>query len=68
MPMDEADIAAYMASAAVVQNASNLTMADIIQQKIIAMGINMQIRRSLPWVSICRFGTICAVSITVQET
>ena len=43
MPMDDADIAAYLASAAVVQSASNLTMADIIQQKIIAMGINMQV-------------------------
>lgn len=42
MPMDEADIAAYMSSAAVVQNASSLTMADIMQQKIIALGINMQ--------------------------
>ena len=43
MPMENADIAAYMSSAAVVQSASNLTMADIIQQKIIAMGINMQV-------------------------
>ena len=42
MPMNEADIAAYMASAAVVQSASALTMADIIQQKIIALGLNMQ--------------------------
>jgi hypothetical protein len=42
MPMNEADITAYMASAAVVQNASALTMADIIQQKIIALGLNMQ--------------------------
>jgi len=43
MPMDAADIAAYMASSAVVQSAGALTMADIMQQKIIAMGINMQI-------------------------
>ncbi len=42
MPMDPADIAAYMASAAVVQTASALTMADIMQQKIIAMGLNTQ--------------------------
>ena len=42
MPMDPADITAYMASAAVVQSASVLTMADIIQQKIIAMGFNFQ--------------------------
>lgn len=43
MPMDQDDIDVYMASAAVVQSASALTMADIMQQKIIAMGINMQI-------------------------
>jgi hypothetical protein len=42
LPMAPADIAAYMASAAVVQTPSALTMADIIQQKIIAMGLNMQ--------------------------
>lgn len=42
MPMNEADITAYMASAAVVQSASSLTMADIMKQKIIAMGLNMQ--------------------------
>jgi hypothetical protein len=42
MPMNAADIAAYMTSAAVVQSASALTMSDIMQQKIIAMGINMQ--------------------------
>lgn len=43
MPMNDADIAAYLASPAVVQSAGALTMADIMQQKIIAMGINMQI-------------------------
>jgi len=43
MPMEDADITAYMASAAVVQTASALTMADIMQQKIIAMGLNTQI-------------------------
>ena len=42
MPMNEADITDYMASAAVVQSASALTMADIIQQKIIALGLNTQ--------------------------
>ena len=42
MPMDPADIAAYMSSPAVVQGAASLTMADIIQQKIIALGFNMQ--------------------------
>ncbi len=41
-PMSDADITAYLASAAVVQNAASLTMADIIKQKIIALGINMQ--------------------------
>jgi hypothetical protein len=42
MPMDEGDIAAYLASPAVAQTASALTMADIMQQKLIALGINMQ--------------------------
>jgi hypothetical protein len=42
MPMNQADITTYMASAAVVQSASLLTMADIAQQKIIALGLNMQ--------------------------
>jgi hypothetical protein len=42
MPMDEGDITAYMASAAVVQNASSLTMSDIMQQKLIALGFNYQ--------------------------
>jgi tetratricopeptide (TPR) repeat protein len=42
MPMDEADIAAYMSSAAVAQSSGELTMSDIMQQKIIALGINMQ--------------------------
>ena len=36
------NITAFMASAAVVQSASALTMADIIRQKIIALGFNMQ--------------------------
>ncbi len=42
MPMEDADITAYLASPAVVQSAAALTMADIIQQKIIALGFNMQ--------------------------
>ena len=42
MPMNQADITAYMASAAVVQTASALTMGDIMRQKMIAMGLNMQ--------------------------
>ncbi len=41
-PMDEADITAYLASAAVVQSAASLTMADIMQQKLIALGLNFQ--------------------------
>lgn len=39
-PMSTTDIANYMASAAVVQNSANLTMADIMQQKLIAMGLS----------------------------
>jgi hypothetical protein len=42
MPMDEADIAAYMASPAVIQSAAALTMADIMQQKLLAMGFSVQ--------------------------
>lgn len=42
MPMDESAITAYMASPAVVQNAGSLRMADIMLQKIIALGINTQ--------------------------
>jgi hypothetical protein len=42
MPMDPADIAAYLSSGAVVQGAASLTMADIIKQKIIALGVNLQ--------------------------
>lgn len=43
MPMNNSDIEAYMASAAVAQSAATLTMSDIMQQKIIAMGLNMQV-------------------------
>jgi hypothetical protein len=42
MPMDPADIAAYLSSGAVVQGSASLTMADIIKQKIIALGVNLQ--------------------------
>ena len=42
LPMNPADITAYMASAAVVQVAANLKMADIMQQKMIALGFNYQ--------------------------
>ncbi len=41
-PMNQADITAYLASAAVVQSAASLTMADIMQQKLIALGLNFQ--------------------------
>ncbi len=43
MPMNENDIASYMNSKAVCQNASALTMADIMRQKMISMGINLEI-------------------------
>jgi len=42
MPMDPADIAAYMSSAAVAQGAASLTMADIMQQKLLALGFSTQ--------------------------
>jgi len=41
-PMSQADITAYMASAAVVQTAANLKMSDIMRQKLIAMGLSYQ--------------------------
>ncbi|HNR28615.1 MAG TPA: SusD/RagB family nutrient-binding outer membrane lipoprotein, partial [Bacteroidales bacterium] len=41
-PMSQTEINAYLASAAVAKNASQLTMADIMLQKTIAMGINME--------------------------
>lgn len=43
MPMNQADIDAYMASPAVVQTAANLKMSDIMKEKIIAMGFDFQI-------------------------
>ena len=41
-PIPQADIDAYMASAAVAQSAAALTMADIMMQKVIAMGVDYQ--------------------------
>jgi hypothetical protein len=42
LPMNASDITTFMSSAAVVQTASALTMADIMQQKMIAMGLSYQ--------------------------
>ena len=41
-PMAQTDIDAYMASAAVAQSSADLDMADIMLQKLIAMGISAQ--------------------------
>ncbi len=41
-PMAQADIDAYMASAAVAQSSAELEMSDIMMQKLIAMGFNFQ--------------------------
>jgi len=41
MPMDDADITAYMASAAVA-GAGDITMRDIMEQKYIAMGFHIE--------------------------
>ena len=41
-PIPQAEIDAYMASAAVKQSAATLTMSDIMMQKLIAMGYNYQ--------------------------
>lgn len=41
-PMNEGDITAYLASAAVAQTAGDLTMKDIMLQKYIAMGFNIE--------------------------
>ena len=49
-PMDTNAIAAYMNSAAVAQDASELTMADIMQQKWLAMGCSLE-----NWVDMRRF-------------
>lgn len=41
-PMDEGKITAYMASDAVCQNASELTMQDIMLQKYVALGFSIE--------------------------
>ncbi len=41
-PMDDAAIEAYMSSAAVAQSAGDLKMADIMEQKYIAMGCHIE--------------------------
>lgn len=43
MPMNEADIETYLNSDAVCQSATDLTMAEIMRQKIIALGINLEV-------------------------
>jgi hypothetical protein len=43
MPMNEAEIAAYMASAAVAQTAGELTMAELMKQKVISLGPNVEV-------------------------
>ncbi len=42
-PMLQADIDAYMAGAAVAQSPAQLTMAELMKQKIIALGPNVQV-------------------------
>ena len=42
MPMNTADITNYLASAAVCQNAADLTMRDIMLQKYVAMGLSLE--------------------------
>ncbi|WP_294618579.1 SusD/RagB family nutrient-binding outer membrane lipoprotein [uncultured Bacteroides sp.] len=41
-PMDENEISAYMASGAVCQNSADLTMADVMLQKYLAMGCSIE--------------------------
>jgi hypothetical protein len=41
-PMNQTDITAYLASAAVAQNAGELTMRDIMLQKYVAMGCSIE--------------------------
>jgi hypothetical protein len=43
LPMNEAEITAYMNSSAVCQSSGSLTMAEIMRQKMIAMGLDMEI-------------------------
>lgn len=50
MPMSQSDITAYLASAAVAQNAAQLTMAHIMKEKLIAMGFSY-----LTWNDMRRF-------------
>ena len=42
MPMDEAKMNSYLESAAVCQNAADLTMQDIMLQKYVAMGCSLE--------------------------
>ena len=49
-PMNDADITAYLASAAVAQNSGDLTMKDIMLQKYVAMGFHIE-----NWVDMRRF-------------
>lgn len=42
MPMDDSEIAAFLASEAICQNSADLTMAEIMRQKTIAMGFDME--------------------------
>jgi hypothetical protein len=42
-PMSDANITAYLSSAGICQNAGSLTMAEIMRQKIIALGFDMEI-------------------------
>ena len=41
-PMDESKISAYLSSAAVCQDAGELTMSDIMLQKFVAMGCSIE--------------------------
>lgn len=41
-PMNDSDIIAYLASAAVAQTAGDLTMKDIMLQKYVAMGVDIE--------------------------
>lgn len=42
LPMDDSKISAYLASAAVCQNAGDLKMSDIMLQKYVAMGCSLE--------------------------
>ena len=50
MPMESADITAYLSGPAVCQTAANLTMSEIMRQKTIAMGFDYEI-----WCDMRRF-------------